>query len=358
MTGSRLQHVDAMRAIAVLLVVWTHYAEAFANFSGSQLFLNDIQRSVNFGRIGVVIFFAISGFLIPSSLKGEKLPGTRRFIIRRFFRLYPAYWVSLPLGYTAVWWLNDRSLPASDIVAGFSMVQGVLGFEHIMGHYWTLETELFFYFGCLVLFWTGTIRKFGTIAGMSAVLGLAFCVVSAFHIVPDNWHGAYKGLLFHLSIMFWGACVRCAYDGLTSRKENAGLIALTGFLLLLGMAIFTKGVLASEHSHIASGLAYMVGLLAFLFFLTCWKIHNGVASWLGKISYSLYLLHPVSLYVVSWICTSYGLTGWPLGLYTVAALMPALLLGWISYEAIERTGIMVSDRLTERSKQMQVVPAI
>lgn len=342
-----------MRAIAVLLVVWTHYAEAFANFSGSQLFLDDIQRSTNFGRIGVVVFFAISGFLIPSSLKGERREGTRRFIIRRFFRLFPAYWFSLPLGYFAVWWLYDRSLPTSDIIAGLSMVQGALGFEHIMGHYWTLETELFFYAACLLLFWIRNIRYFGALAGVSALLGLAFCVVSALHLIPENWHGAYKGLLFHLSIMFWGACVRCAYDGLTSRREFMILAGLTSFLVFLGVAIFAKGALAADPSHIASGLAYVIGLAAFLFFLTCWKIKNRTASWIGKISYSLYLLHPVSLYVVSWVCTTNGLTGWPLGAYMFAAFLPALLLAWISYEAIERTGIAISDRVTARSKPLE-----
>lgn len=357
MTGHRLQHVDAMRAIAVLLVVWTHYAEAFANLAGSQFFLDTIQHSVNFGRIGVVVFFAISGFLIPSSLKGDKAEGSRRFIIRRFFRLFPAYWFSLPLGYFAVWWLYGRSLPTPDILAGFSMVQGALGFQHIMGHYWTLETELFFYAACLIIFWTGSIRHFRALAGISALLSVAFCAVSALHIIPDAWHGAYKGMLFHLSIMFWGACVRCYYDGIISRMDRCIFFALTALLLSVGAAIAAKGAISSDFSHVASGLAYMIGMAAFLLFLMRWKIKNRAAAWIGKISYSLYLLHPVSLYVVSWACSKYGLIGWPLGFYVALALIPALLLSWASFEYIERVGVAVSDRITSRNYKLRTAVA-
>ncbi|MCS6474667.1 acyltransferase, partial [Burkholderia thailandensis] len=58
---SRFAPVDAMRAVAVLFVMWTHYAELFDKLAGSQHGLDALQRSVNFGRIGVVIFFCISG---------------------------------------------------------------------------------------------------------------------------------------------------------------------------------------------------------------------------------------------------------------------------------------------------------
>lgn len=344
--GGRLQHIDAMRAIAVLLVVWTHYSEAFVNFAGSQFYLDDIQKSVNFGRIGVVLFFAISGFLIPSSLGGETGEGSRRFLTRRFFRLFPAYWVSLPLGYLTVWWLYDRSLAPMDIVAGFSMVQGLLGFEHIMGHYWTLETELIFYAACLGLFWTGTIRQFRVLATVSTLLVVCFCVVIAMGLIPDTWHGAYKGLLFHIAIMFWGACIRCAYDGSIKSSDRKILVGVTGLILAIGAAISIKGLLASDFAHVSSGLAYILGVAAFLFFLLVWKIEIGAAAWMGRISYSLYLLHPVALYAVSWFCMANGITGLPLGAYMVVTLIPAVGLAWWSFYFVEQTGIDISYRLT------------
>ena len=49
----------------------------------------------NAGRFGVALFFLISGFVIPFSFK-EPRP-LLRFALSRFFRLYPAYWLSLML---------------------------------------------------------------------------------------------------------------------------------------------------------------------------------------------------------------------------------------------------------------------
>lgn len=53
---------------------------------------------MDLGRIGVVVFFAISGFIIPTSLNHRSLHPVRKFLISRLFRLYPLYWISIILG--------------------------------------------------------------------------------------------------------------------------------------------------------------------------------------------------------------------------------------------------------------------
>lgn len=146
--SKRFHHVDAMRAVAVILVIWTHYAERFAPLAGSQYMLDTLQRSMNFGRVGVVVFFAISGMLIPSSLHGEVGAGTKRFLVRRFFRLYPAYWLALPLGYFVHWYLFDKKMDVDGIVANVTMMPAAFGESLILPHGWTLETELVFT-GCV-----------------------------------------------------------------------------------------------------------------------------------------------------------------------------------------------------------------
>src|SRR6218665_1482104 len=94
----RLVHIDAMRAIAALLVVWVHIAETLAPVAGERGWVYDVARELNVGGIGVTMFFLISGFVIPSSLRDDRPRGEelRVFAIRRFFRLYPAFWFSLP----------------------------------------------------------------------------------------------------------------------------------------------------------------------------------------------------------------------------------------------------------------------
>ena len=50
--------------MAALLVVWIHASELFAPLAGGSV-LHDIAARYDFGRIGVVAFFGVSGLLIP-----------------------------------------------------------------------------------------------------------------------------------------------------------------------------------------------------------------------------------------------------------------------------------------------------
>lgn len=151
---SRYSHIDSLRAIAVLLVIWMHTSEVFVNTAHPSLQdqFFEIAYMLDFGRIGVVIFFAISGFVIPASLHGEKLSGSRSFFTKRLFRLYPLYWVSILFGLITTWWIWGKDISYSTILWNLTMLQEAAGYTSIQGLYWTLQTELIFYTLCVLLF--------------------------------------------------------------------------------------------------------------------------------------------------------------------------------------------------------------
>jgi peptidoglycan/LPS O-acetylase OafA/YrhL len=361
----RLDHIDAMRAIAVILVMWTHYAELYATISGSQHVLDTLQRSVNFGRVGVVIFFGISGLLIPTSLRGTLRDGTRRFVIRRFLRLYPAFWLSIPIGYLAYWTLYGQQMSVLDVVANISMIPTAFGHDAVMSHYWTLETELYFYGLCLALFWIGALHRMRDLCLVCIGLCAVFIVTSAFKIIPTTALGQYKGMLFHLAIMFWGACFRQAYDKprmqVTFATWNSGKrsismsyrAALGGVTaILVGIALLMAALDLHQHDmlHLSASIGYLVGIAAFILFASVMKIHLRLFAWLGEISYSIYLLHGVPLYVIYWYCKAHGLTGGPLGLYMALTVPPAIALAWLSYRLVEASGVRLGHALTSSRK--------
>jgi peptidoglycan/LPS O-acetylase OafA/YrhL len=370
-TGNRLDHIDAMRAIAVLLVMWTHYAELYAQIAGSQFVLDALQRSVNFGRVGVVIFFGVSGLLIPTSLRGSLREGTRKFVIRRFFRLYPAFWLSLPIGYIAYWVLFDRQMGFGDIAANLSMIPTAFGHDEVMSHYWTLETELYFYALCLALFWIGALHRMRDLCYVCAGLGVAFVLASALKIIPANALGQYKGMLYHLSIMFWGACFRQAYDRPKARvvfgigrnrkwaialSYRAALGVVSAVLIGIALLMAALDLRSGDMVHLSASLGYVVGIALFVLFASVAKIHFRPLAWTGEISYSIYLLHGVPLYVIYWYCKNHDLSGAPLGLYMALTVPPALALAWLSYRLVEATGIRIGHALTS-SRRPPAPPA-
>lgn len=85
MSNNRYAYIEALRTVAAILVVWIHASEVFLKPSKGRLDMSaifDISYYLDFGRIRVVLFFIISGFVIPSSLKRAKVPSFRSFAIK------------------------------------------------------------------------------------------------------------------------------------------------------------------------------------------------------------------------------------------------------------------------------------
>ncbi|WP_034193473.1 MULTISPECIES: acyltransferase family protein [Burkholderia] len=360
----RFQHIDAMRAIAVILVIWTHYAERFVELAGSQQALDALQRSVNFGRIGVVIFFAISGMLIPTSLHGDLGPGTKRFVIRRFFRLYPAYWLALPAGYFVHWVLFDKTMDAHGMLANVTMIPAAFGASLILPHGWTLETELYFYVVCLLLFWCGWLHRMLHLCVVTVALCALFASTVALHVFPAEMLSQYKTMPYHLGIMFWGACFRQAYDApsklLRLRLAASGPLSRLSMTYRAALAYVTITVVGvalagaiddwRHHNafHLPISLAYMIGIAAFAMLATVLKLRNRPLAWIGKISYSVYLLHSLPLFAAFWLCQRFHLVGWPLGVYMIVPMLPLIPLSWAGYLLCEAPFVKLAHALTSR----------
>lgn len=353
-----------MRAIAVILVIWTHYAERFVELAGSQRALDALQRSVNFGRIGVVIFFAISGMLIPTSLHGDLGPGTKRFVIRRFFRLYPAYWLALPAGYFVHWVLFDKTMDAHGMLANVTMIPAAFGASLILPHGWTLETELYFYVVCLLLFWCGWLHRMLHLCVVTVALCALFASTVALHVFPAEMLSQYKTMPYHLGIMFWGACFRQAYDApsklLRLRLAASGPLSRLSMTYRAALAYVTIAVVGvalagtiddwRHHNafHLPISLAYMIGIAAFAMLATVLKLRNRPLAWIGKISYSVYLLHSLPLFAAFWLCQRFHLVGWPLGVYMIVPLLPLIPLSWAGYLLCEAPIVKLAHALTSR----------
>ncbi len=328
--------MDALRALAALLVVWTHVTEAFVTFSPRGAWLAEVAHYADFGRAGVVTFFAISGYVIPWSLKGERSAGARAFLIRRFFRLYPAYWLSVPLGAITSWWMWGKPVTAALFLANLTMVQEALGFASFQGLYWTLQIELVFYAACLVLFWFGRLRSASTLRALIAGLALVF-PVAVTHGWPDT-----AFLCLHLSIMFWGALWRHWLEGERLARWDQWLL-----WSVVPAWLAAAGVLAVARPELRFPVAYALGLGLFALGTTVMPVRVRAMAWLGEISYSLYLFHPVVFYTMLWLLQA---VGWPwlrevhLGMYLVAAGVLSVGLAAGVFYGVERPAMALGKR--------------
>lgn len=292
----RIFFLDLIRGIAALAVFFQHAGEGlwpeFAIFSHDWF---------NVGKFGVVIFFLTSGFVIPLSLERGK--STIKFWIGRLFRLYPLYWASL----TLVVLLETIGIPSvpqdfrSNLVynslVNITMLQDFVGVPHAIGLYNTLTLELIFYIICTILFVFKIHAK--TYMWAWGVLGLT---VFGSVLVPL---GIEKRLpmaaMFYILSMFVGTVFYRYYSRSVTKSQVVKLLVAVSGVAIAGTyvnyVLYTKAATA-EYTFLSVTTPWAIG---YAFFLGAFTFRDRtfpqVFAWLGKISYSVYLIHPVILII-------------------------------------------------------------
>ncbi|MBR0774542.1 acyltransferase [Bradyrhizobium diazoefficiens] len=142
----RLFGLDLLRAIAILAVIVCHYTAAFAGSWGLEPPPRWIMVA---GFYGVVLFFALSGYLIGNILFDIQESGTtmrkiRTFLVRRWMRTLPAYWIVVAASCVVAELYNYRSY---DLLRFLTLTQNLVtpfpgGF---FGASWSLTVEEWFY---------------------------------------------------------------------------------------------------------------------------------------------------------------------------------------------------------------------
>lgn len=354
--GHRFANIDALRGVAAAVVVWLHGSEIFVRLpelAGRGAWLHDVAESLNLGRVGVVAFFLISGYVIPHSLRGNVGQALRQFAIRRFFRLFPAFWLSIPLAYLAVWLLWQRPFDVGDVLANITMVPAVFGREAALGLYWTLETELVFYGLVTLLFMAGALRRPTALIVLVALFLALFVLQGRFPWLPKPQVAQWAEMPFNLAVMFAGTLCRIAMDDARrpgvakSHRRWADFFAVGAILAVCAMAAAHVALGKTVQTQ-TFGVAYLIGVALFVATLLLWKRPPEMIVWMGSISYSLYLLHPIVLYPLAWVLTFVVPWPAPLGLGTLLLVLGAgsLALAALSYRWFELPAINYARRLT------------
>ncbi|WP_433972324.1 acyltransferase family protein [Tunturiibacter lichenicola] len=296
--GRRLQFLDAARGIAAFAVMVQHSFEATV-----PSYLAWSVHHVNFGAFGVVMFFLVSGFIIPVSI--DRAGKLTLFWESRFFRLYPMYWVSLiatlGLGYFKLISLAPQffSHPITMSLVNVTMFQTFLHVPDALGVYWTLSLELLFYIVCSVLFAAGWLRRsllwawmaVGTMACSALTLGLVF-----HRSLP-------AGRLGLLVTAFVGTAIYNAYTDQMNKKNLYSLLA--GLLLALLISfwfrfqVYPSTAEAEGWNLVGVSVSWVLAYAVFgiLLMLRDREFPKWIL-WIGRISYSLYLVHGLVLFLL------------------------------------------------------------
>jgi peptidoglycan/LPS O-acetylase OafA/YrhL len=292
-----LVQLDGLRFLAVGMVLVDHW----------MVEVNHLP----FGSLGVNLFFVLSGFLITrilitSRAKTYGKPGglgsyLKKFYIRRTLRIFPIYYLSI----MALWLLNDPSvrgklawslLYATNIyIAVYEKWLGVID------HFWSLAVEEQFYIFFPILIFlipTRFLTRFFVIITIFSVLLRLY-----FFSIGKNWVVSYVTMFSCLDAFGLGAIM--AYLMLFHKERFVSFFTNRWFLwvslIVLVGVIWWGNVIMPPHDFVKVVWEPLFSAIFFFFLIGGavvgyggwfkWFLENPVSSYLGRISYGLYIYH-------------------------------------------------------------------
>ncbi|MBK8169269.1 MAG: acyltransferase [Sandaracinaceae bacterium] len=337
--------IDALRAFAALWVVAHHWYYRNLVAEGATPFIEPFHAVFREGWLGVSVFFVLSGFVITHSIRGATITPAYlgRFALRRSLRLDPPYWVAIVativLNIVSSSITHERLAPtpgAAEIAAHVLYVQHFFGIKDIVGVFWTLCYEIQFYL--LLVIATGLAARFGRLAVFGSLW--LFAMACGLGWIPLSSAFSFaQWPLFFLGVLTYWSCIERSL----SLPLAAG-IALATFLPLISIGdhhtvLRTSVALATALLIAAGALKHFLGTLSL----------GRVMQFLGKISYSIYLLHMVvGTRAVHLVMRHYGyhLNVRQSMLAIVIGLVVTITGSYLNYRLIEKPAQNLSRRIS------------
>ncbi|MGH1572241.1 acyltransferase family protein [Methylobacterium sp. P31] len=327
--GHRIVFLDALRFVAAAAVVFQHVVEREGPRGQA------LVAALSPGVFGVVLFFIISGFVIPMAAKKRLNLG--QFALRRVFRIYPlvltTFGVLAVVGYSGLLPSLSylKAATARDWIANLLLVQDYAGALTLWGVTWTLNLEVAWYtlFALSLLVIGPRFDDRLAIVAPVLLLSLALLSLAAGHRLPL----ARMGMVYAAIL---GARFYRGQSGTVSRDRV--LIDLLIFMVVMTICnVISFGYF--RHPNITMGQAVypwlaapvLFGIVALVPQMRDSRLVNSrVIGWLGSISFSTYLLHGLAMHVAEDYVASGGVL--------VGTLVLTLVFSVLGYYLVEVPG--------------------
>lgn len=356
----RVDSIDHLRGIlAVTIMVYHYTAWSFPNWMNPGGLLSVL------GYYGVSAFFIISGMSLAIAYRNRISTGSdvSSFYIKRLCRIAPLYWLAISAAISMALLVEFfRGVPAPftwlDVIANYTLTFSFGYSKALTVGGWSIGNEIFFYllFPCLYWLICKSLRWALVVLGVSALLLVfwAFWVVTSAGDELEAWSyyiSNFNQLFFFVAGVVIGRHLRA---GFVSREFCYAALAIA----LVSMSLASVGA----RSELVEGwhriyLSCATLLLVFAVYQINWQSSSfigRVLAFLGLISYSLYLLHPLVRSAVNIVGNRVGFE--PITAFVISVVL-TVLVSWLSYRLVEKPGIRFATVIERRYLNRRIAAA-
>jgi len=316
------------------------------------------------GSFGVVLFFVLSGCtLYISNSEKVHLSNIPHFYIKRFFRIWPAfivsmviyilfsyifsYWYIEPAGH----WIEDQYLlPYSiyDLFSYLTLTFNITGPEGLFNNaYWSLPVEFQYYilFPAIILS-----LKYAGIAG-PILLGLGLFLIPKSGIIDFD-----ENRVFTLAFSFCGGVLVGYFYETYPFRLNSGWGVMLLFLFMIIASALANSYIVLPSIPVLSTIWNWYGIFAiisvYIMLITQFTLPSRIKRLLkhyGTISYSTYLYHNLFIAISVLFLIHFGIHDGLLRLLITFSftLMASYLAAYLSYKYIENPAITLGKKLLQ-----------
>lgn len=365
----RIEFANQLRALAALSVVWLHLGLhywvgrgfAFDHLGVTNLpaataipawvpvfdaiqSLGTLKPRFDFGVFGVALFFLVSGFVVPLSLRRL---GPAKFLLNRAIRIYPVYGVSV-LILVALWWSvsagslgpGHGDVRPQQILADMLLVGDLFGWPPLNLVGWTLLIELRFYLVAALL--SASLRR----GAQTGVFAFALVIVAAAMLAKSpsftQWLHGSLGIpgLFVLGLIaspgfVFVIYIFCGYLLLLFWEKRIGLVRLiVQLMVLFGLGVCSAYALSVPLDQLRLIVLNQLMALAVFIFAMNVRVHAGnrIVNKISAISYPLYAVHLSVGWATLAVLDTYGINDL---VALLSAFAMVFLVAWLVHRFVE-----------------------
>lgn len=318
-----------INGVFVLLVMLSHFYQYAAGYLTSAADEMYAQVRTDMGQTVVVTFFLFSGFGIMEQIKKRRQPYVNTIITHRLLKVLLHFDIAV-----LIFWVTEMLIGQTDSIPDLLLAMTAWTKLSIGNSNWFIFTTLCMYAVVFISFMV--FRRSDVLALISVML--LTCVYVVLMLNSENYASRWYNTVFCFAAGMWLSYFRPALHRFFNKYKLAYYPA---FVICLGVTAAVYMICGNVITGTASNLLYNVYAIGFalipVLFAMKFTVGNRVTEWLGKHTFSIYILQRIPYIVFKDI----GLHKVNVWLYFVVCIVSTVLIAWIFDMVIGRLDSLI-----------------